>query len=223
MAMAMRLGSGNLIFEPVENWEKLPEGWSFIDVAGVAVDSRDNVYVFNRGDHPVVVFDRDGNLLRTFGEGVFSDRPHGIHTGPDDSIYCVDDGLHTIQKFTLDGKLLITLGSPNQPAPKWQGKPFNRPTHVAVSRVTGHLYVSDGYGNSRIHKFTPEGRPGPSAGEPRIDPRPFIRPHNVVIDKDDRGYLADREAHRVQGVDANSQVLPLWNNIHRPDGICLDA
>src|SRR5207247_933317 len=119
---------------------------------------------FNRGDHPVVVFDRDGNLLRTFGEGVFSDRPHGIHTGPDDSVYCVDDGLHTIQKFTLDGKLLMTLGSPNQPAPKWQGKPFNRPTHVAVSRVTGHLYVSDGYGNSRIHKFTPEGRLVAGAG-----------------------------------------------------------
>src|SRR5215475_382718 len=148
--MAMRLGSGNLIFEPVEGWEKLPEGWEFIDVAGVAVDARDHVYVFNRGAHPVIVFDRDGNLLRTFGEGIFSQRPHGIHTGPDESVYCVDDGLHTIQKFSLDGKLLMTLGSPNQPAPKWQGKPFNRPTHVAVSRVTGHLYVSDGYGNSRI-------------------------------------------------------------------------
>ncbi|PYN39699.1 MAG: hypothetical protein DMD95_23875, partial [Candidatus Rokuibacteriota bacterium] len=108
--MAMRLGSGNLLFEPVEGWEKLPEGWSFIDVAGVAVDGKDHVYVFNRGEHPVVVFDRDGNVLRSFGEGQFSQRPHGIHTGPDDSVYCVDDGLHTIQKFTLDGKLLMTLG-----------------------------------------------------------------------------------------------------------------
>jgi len=105
--MAMRLGSGTLLFEPVEGWEKLPEGWSFIDVAGVAVDARDHVYVFNRGDHPVVVFDRDGNVLRSFGEGLFSQRPHGIHTGPDDSVYCVDDGLHTIQKFALDGTLLM--------------------------------------------------------------------------------------------------------------------
>ena len=80
--MAMRLGSGSLVFEPVENWEKLPEGWSFIDVAGVAVDARDHVYVFNRGDHPVVVFDRDGKFLRSFGEGLFSKRPHGIHTVP---------------------------------------------------------------------------------------------------------------------------------------------
>src|SRR5262245_62961098 len=140
--MAMRLGGGNLLFEPVENWEKLPAGWSFIDVAGVAVDAQDKVYVFNRGEHPVVVFDRDGNLLRTFGEGVFSDRPHGIHTGPDDSVYCVDDGLHTIQKFTLDGKLLILLGSPTQPAPKCQGNPFNRPTPVPGPRLPGILYVS---------------------------------------------------------------------------------
>jgi DNA-binding beta-propeller fold protein YncE len=168
--MATTVGSGNLLFEPVENWEKLPPGWEFIDVAGVAVDSRDNVYAFNRSEHPVVVFDRDGNFLRSFGEGQFSDRPHGVHISPDESIYCVDDGLHTIQKFALDGKLLMTLGSPNQPAPKWQGKPFNRPTHVAVSQRTGYLYVSDGYGNSRIHKFTPDGRHVLSWGEPGIDP-----------------------------------------------------
>src|SRR5439155_1597621 len=120
-AMAMRLGSGDLLFEPVEGWEKLPAGWSFIDVAGVAVDGKDNVYVFNRGEHPVVVFDRDGNVLRSFGEGQ------------------------------------------------------------------------------------------------------FIRPHNVVIDKDDLVYVADREAHRIQVFDANGRFVTMWNNIHRPDGICLDA
>ncbi|MBI3326959.1 MAG: hypothetical protein HYZ81_09690, partial [Nitrospinae bacterium] len=221
--MATTVGSGNLIFEPVEGWEKLPPGWEFIDVAGVAVDSKDNVYIFNRGEHPVCVFDRDGNFLRSFGEGMFSQRPHGIHIAPDDSVYCVDDGLHTIQKFTLDGKLLMTLGSPNQPAPKWQGKPFNRPTHVAASRRTANLYVSDGYGNSRIHKFSPDGRLLLSWGEPGIDPGQFIRPHNVVIDRDDRVYIADREAHRVQVFDADGKFITMWNNIHRPDGICLDA
>jgi DNA-binding beta-propeller fold protein YncE len=220
--MATTVGSGNLQFEPVENWEKLPPGWEFIDVAGVAVDANDNVYVFNRGEHPVCVFNRDGNFLRSFGEGQFSDRPHGVHISPDESIYFVDDGLHTIQKFSLDGKLLMTLGSPNQPAPKWQGRPFNRPTHVAVSRRTGYLYVSDGYGNSRIHKFTPEGRHVLSWGEPGIDAGQFIRPHNVVIDRDDYVYIADREAHRIQVFDANGKFITMWNNIHRPDGICLD-
>src|SRR5262245_54775204 len=72
--VAMNRGSGRVVFEPVENWEKLPPGWSLIDVAGVAVNARDNVYVFNRGEHPVAVFDRDGNLLRSFGEGQFSQR-----------------------------------------------------------------------------------------------------------------------------------------------------
>src|SRR5207237_10634467 len=89
--MSGNLGSGNLLFEPVENWEKLPAGWEFVDVAGVAVDSKDNVYVFNRGEHPLIVFDRDGNVLRSFGEDIFSKRTHGLHIGPDDSVYCVDD------------------------------------------------------------------------------------------------------------------------------------
>lgn len=221
--MAMRLGSGSLWFEPVENWEKLPAGWTLIDVVGVTVDPSDNVYVFHRGEHPVIVFDRDGNVLRTFGEGCFSKRPHGINIGPDDSVYCVDDELHTIQKFTLDGKLLMTLGSPRQPAPKWQGKPFNRPTHVAVSRRTGHLYVSDGYGNSKIHKFTPDGRHVLSWGDTGIDPGQFIRPHNVVVDRDDFVYVADREAHRIQVFDSDGKLVTIWQNIYRPDGICLDA
>ena len=221
--MTITLGSGNLTFEPVENWEKLPEGWAFVDVAGVAVDAKDNVYVFNRGEHPVIVFDREGNLLRTWGEGSFTQRTHGIHISPDESVYCVDDGLHTIQKFTLDGKLLMTLGTPNQPSPSWGGQPFNRPTHVAVSPVTGDLYISDGYGNSRIHKFSPDGRHILSWGEPGVDAGQFINPHNVAIDKDDRIYVADRENFRMQLFDSSGKFLGMWNNIHRPDGICLDG
>src|SRR5438094_8508926 len=93
--MATIVGSGMLLFTPVENWEKLPSGWEFIDVAGVAVDSKDNVYVFNRSEHPVIVFDRDGNFLRSWGDGMFSTRTHGIHIGPGDLVYCVDDGNHT--------------------------------------------------------------------------------------------------------------------------------
>jgi DNA-binding beta-propeller fold protein YncE len=220
--MALILGSGMVRFEPVENWEQLPDGWSFIDVAGVAVDSKDNVYVLNRSEHPVIVFDKDGNFLRSIGEGMFSDRTHGIHIGPDDTLYCVDDGLHTVQQFAADGKRGLVLGTERQPAVKWAGKPFNRPTHAAVSPKTGYLYVTDGYGNSRVHKFAPDGRPVLSWGEPGIDPGQFIRPHNVAIDQDDNIYIADRENHRIQVFDANGKFLSMWNNIHRPDGICLD-
>ena len=221
--MTLTLGSGDLIFEPVEGWEKLPDGWAFVDVAGVAVDSGDNVYVFTRGEHPVIVFDREGNFLRSWGEGTFTQRTHGIHIGPDDSVYCIDDEMHAVQKFTTQGELLMTLGTPHRPSPKWGGQPFNRPTHAAVSPVTGDLYVTDGYGNCRVHKFSPEGRHILSWGEPGIDPGQFIRPHNVVIDKDDNVYIADRENHRIQVFDSDGRFLTMWNNIHRPDGLCLDA
>ena len=220
--MSVTLGSGSLQFEPVENWEKLPPGWAFVDAAGVAVDSKDNVYVFNRGEHPVIVFDRDGNMLRSFGEGHFSQRTHGIHIGPDDEVYCVDDGRHIVQRFTPEGKLLLTLGDPDKPAPKWQGEPFNRPTHVAISPVTRDIYVSDGYGNCRIHRFSYDGRHILSWGEPGVDPGQFIRPHNVVVDHEGLVYIADRENHRVQVFDPNGKFITMWNNIHRPDGIALD-
>ena len=209
-------------YRPVEGWGRLPEGWSYVEATSVAVDQKDNVYVFNRGTHPIIVFDREGRFLRSWGEGVFR-RPHGVTLGPDATLWLTDDLHHTIRQFTLEGKLLLTIGDPDTPSTLHGGKPFNRPTHVAVSRVTGHLYVSDGYGNSRIHKFTPEGRLVLSWGEPGIDPGQFIRPHNVVIDKDDHVYIADREAHRIQVFDPNGKFITMWNNIHRPDGICLDA
>ena len=220
--MATTVGTGALTFEYVPNWAKIPDDWSLMDVAGVGVDSKDNVYLFNRGEHPVIVLDQQGNLLRTWGEGTFSARPHGLHIAPDDSVFCIDDGFHVVRKYDADGKLLMTLGTDNKPATKWGGEPFNRPTHCAVSRKTGNIYVSDGYGNARVHKFDPDGRHLLSWGEPGIDPGQFVRPHNVVIDADDNIYIADREAHRVQVFDANGKYITMWNNIHRPDGICLD-
>ena len=192
-------------------------------MAGVAVDSKDDVYVFNRGEHPVIVFDRDGNFLRSWGEDMYAPRTHGIHIAPDDTVYCANDAMHTIQKFTPEGKLLMTLGTERSPAPVWEGQPFNRPTHAAVSPVTGDIYVSDGYGNCRVHRFSQDGKHILSWGEPGIDPGQFIRPHNVVIDNDDNIYIADRENHRIQVFDANGGFLTMWSNIHRPDGICLDS
>ena len=72
------LGAGNYTYEVVENWAKLPDGWGFKEVAAVGVDANDNVYAFNRGEHPMMVFDRQGNFLRSWGEGVFP-RAHGDH------------------------------------------------------------------------------------------------------------------------------------------------
>ena len=121
--MSVVLGTGEHRYRVVENWAKLPDRWEFRDVAAVACDSKDRVYVFNRGEHPMMVFDRDGNFLRSWGEGLFS-RAHGIHIDGDDNLYCTDDGDHTVRKISTDGKVLMTIGVPNEPAPFLSGKPF---------------------------------------------------------------------------------------------------
>ena len=124
-SMSIILGSGDYTYRPQEGWGKLPDGWDFGDVCGVAIDSKESVYVFNRGQHPMVVFDREGNFLRSWGEGVFTN-PHGAFIGPDDTIYCTDDGDHSVRHCTLDGKVLMTLGIPGKPTMKMSGQPFCR-------------------------------------------------------------------------------------------------
>ena len=110
--MAAIVGNGEYRYRIVEDWAKLPDGWSFKEVAAVGVDRNDNVYVFSRGEHPMMVFDRDGNFLRSWGEGQYP-RAHGVHMGPDDSIYLTDDGGHFVRKCRIeDGKVLLELGVP---------------------------------------------------------------------------------------------------------------
>jgi hypothetical protein len=96
------VGSGVHTYQVVEGWAKLPEGWSFQEVSGVGVDSHDRVYAFNRGKHPLMVFDRDGDFITSWGEGIFV-RPHAVTMGVDDTIYLADDGDHTVRKCTLEG------------------------------------------------------------------------------------------------------------------------
>src|SRR6266403_1225396 len=178
--MAIQLGSGEYTFEVNENWAKVPEEITLGDCAAVGVDRQNRVYAFNRGEHPVAVFDAEGTLLRTWGEGICS-RPHGVHMGPDDTMWLTDDGDHTVRKCSLDGKVLMTLGIPGEPKPYMSGEPFHRCTHTALS-PRGDLYVSDGYGNARIHKYTPDGKLQMSWGEPGTDPGQFNVPHNICCD-----------------------------------------
>ena len=165
----MSLAAQRPSYALVPGWGKLPDGWSFIEATAVGVDSKDNVYVYNRGAHPVIIFDRQGKFLRSWGEGMTS-RAHGITIGPDDTVWLTDDGNHTIRQYTADGKLLTSIGDPDKPSAAHGGKPFNRPTHVALSPQTGDIYISDGYGNSRVHKYDPKGRLLFSWGEPGTDP-----------------------------------------------------
>ncbi|MDE0185945.1 MAG: peptidyl-alpha-hydroxyglycine alpha-amidating lyase family protein [Candidatus Poribacteria bacterium] len=216
------LGSGSFTYEVSgKNWGNMPEDWTYKEATAVAVDSKDNVYVFNRGTHPMIVFDPGGNVVRTWGDGIFTN-PHGVTIGPDDSVYCVDNFDHTVRKFTPDGKLLMTLGAENQHSPAMSGIPFNEPTHLAVDSQTGDLYVADGYANARVHKFSPDGRLLFSWGESGTDPGQFNIVHNIVTDKEGWVYVADRENHRIQVFDSNGKYEAQWVNLSRAACIHVD-
>ncbi len=215
--MTAIFGSGEHRYRVVEGWAKWPADWQLGDVAAVGVDAGDRVYAFHRGEHPVVVLDREGNVLRTWGEGVFK-RAHGIHMGPDDTIYLTDDGDHTVRKCTLDGKILLTIGIPGNEAPFMSGEPFRRCTHTALS-PKNEIYVSDGYGNARVHKYTPDGKRITSWGEPGSGPGQFNLPHNIACDADGWVYVADRENHRIQVFDGEGRFETQWHDLHRPSGL----
>jgi DNA-binding beta-propeller fold protein YncE len=175
-------------------------------------------------------------VAHSWGEGFFK-RAHGSSISPDNSIYCTDDANHVVAKFTRDGKLLKTLGTPGQASDTgymqtfdlWDslrrivsgGPPFNRPTGVSIS-PKGEIYVSDGYGNARIHKFNAEGKLLLSWGEPGGDPGQFQLPHSVRVDKRGRVWVADRENHRIQIFDANGKFLKEWTNLLRPTDLFID-
>ena len=194
----MKTTTSQTKYEPVPGWAKLPMGVTFRgDATSIAVDSKDNVYVFNRGTEPIAVFDVDGNFLRGMGHDEFV-RPHGIEIDRNDDLYLVDDDGHFVQKRTNDGQVVFTIGTKGQPCDWQSGGMFNRPTDVAIHPETGELFVSDGYGNSRIHKFDPDGQHMMSWGEPGTDPGQFSLPHNISMLGLDKVVVADRENFRLQ-------------------------
>jgi DNA-binding beta-propeller fold protein YncE len=220
--MSVELGSGDYIYEELADWAKLPEGWSFQDAPDVAVDAQDRVYVFNRGDHPMVVFEPDGSFITSWGEGLFV-RPHGVTLSPDGALYCVDDGAHCIYKCSLDGQVLATIGTPGQPAPRLRGEPFNQPTKVTFHPDTGNMYIADGYGNARVHVYSVNSEHLFSWGSHGTDPGQFNLVHSIAIDSEGKVHVADRENHRVQVFDDRGNYLDQWNNLHRPCGLHIDG
>ncbi|MDA0335333.1 MAG: peptidyl-alpha-hydroxyglycine alpha-amidating lyase family protein [bacterium] len=209
------LGEGEYRYEVSgKNWGNLPEDWYYKEATAVAVNSKGQVYVFNRGTHPMLVLDRDGNVESWWGDGVFGN-PHGVTIGPDDSVFCVDNGDSTVRKFTPDGKLLMTLGTPNQPSGKMSGEPFCKPAHVAIDKRTGDFYVADGYSNARMHKYSPDGTYLFSWGASGTGEGQFNIVHNIDTDKNGWVYVADRENHRVQIFSPAGKYETQWNNLSR--------
>ena len=232
----MFYGTGKYTYQLVDNWAKLAEGESFFDVGGICIDKEDRVFVLNRSAHPVMVFDRGGNLLMSWGEGGFN-RPHGCCISPNGTIYCTDDENHTVTEYTPEGKLLRTLGTKNKPSDtgyrevpdvfekiasiKRGGPPFNRPTGVAVS-PSGDIYIADGYGNARVHKFSPDGTLLLSWGEPGPAPGQFRLPHSIRVDRQNRVWLIDRENSRIQIFDDKGKFITQWTDLLRPTDAFID-
>ena len=160
----MIYGTGDFSYELAEDWGSLPEGYEFHQVAGVGVDSQDQVYLFNRGNHQVMVFNNDGDFLKSWNQSFLG--PHGMCIGPDDNVYLVDRDAHIVLKYDLGERLLLTLGTRGQPSDTGYagdlaqvdrpGSPFHLPSGVAIAD-TGDIFISDGYGNCRVHHYDPTG------------------------------------------------------------------
>lgn len=234
-------------YEVVVGWPKplSADGYTWGSVAGVWAESPDRVFVFQRGELPIlekkigpgsvptrvatqgkprwqyclVVFDRNGNLVQSWRQ--HDDkfvRPHRVTINPYDRekhIWLVDDGAHQVFKFTNDGSKLLMVLGE-------KGKPgnepylFNRPTDVAFL-PNGDFYVSDGYVNTRVVKYDKDGKYLMEWGRPGKGPGEFNLVHSIAIDVDNqRVYVSDRSNSRIQIFNLNGQYVDEWNDIRSP-------
>jgi peptidylamidoglycolate lyase len=220
----------------VHGWPILPDGFVFGDISGVGIDSHDNVFVFHRAgrtwiepfpDEPIqnatiILFDgRTGKLLASWGEKMFI-MPHGLTVDQQDNVWVTDVGLQQVFKFSHDGKLLMTIGERGVPGS--DGSHFNRPTDVAILPDRS-FYVSDGYGNSRVLKFSADGRMLFEWGKKGAGPGDFDLPHGIAVDTQGRVYVCDRSNSRVQVFDGSGKFFDEWDRstVGRPFGISIGA
>jgi DNA-binding beta-propeller fold protein YncE len=204
-------------YEPVVKWLQSPAGHQFDVVTAVATDAADRVYVFHRGKRPIMVFDKNGKFLRSWGDEMI-DTAHGLRIDHAGNVWITDIGHHLVTKFSPEGKVLLTLGKKDEPG---DGRDqFNEPTDVAVA-PSGEFYVSDGYGNSRVVKFTQDGKYLKEWGKKGNGAGEFDLPHTICLDGKGRVYVGDRENNRVQVFDTEGKFLAQWKECGAPYGLFL--
>jgi len=205
------------MYEPVATWDTASVGVELDKILGIGIDSKGRVYATaGKGEKGVLVFDADGNVVDSWGKG-FVDK-HGLRV-IDDKVWVTDRERHIVMQFTLDGKPLRTLGTDGRSG--LGENEFNKPSDVAIA-PNGDIYVSDGYGNSRVMRFGADGKFKQSWGKKGNGPGEFDLVHNIVIDKKGRVYIADRENERVQIFDADGRFLEQWKHIGKPFGLYID-
>lgn len=221
-----RIGSGTHTYEVIRDFFKLPKGETFGLVSRVAADDQDRIYVFQRKDPPVVVFDREGKYLGAWGTGAVKD-PHGLKI-VGGVVYTTDRSDSVVKSFTLDGKLLLALGKPGAHSDTgctgapWLAEraagPFNHPTEM-MAHPNGDIYVTDGYRNARVHRFTRDGNLVKSWGTPGKRPGEFHLPHSIAFDQDGKLFVADRSNKRVQVFTPEGEFLDMWTGMGGPNDI----
>jgi DNA-binding beta-propeller fold protein YncE len=251
---SVTIEAGDRTYELVADWGQLPEGWQWGQVAGVACDSEDNVHVYTRTEHPYMVFDRSGKLIDHWGEQVF-DQAHSLFIDKNDDVFVLSHRGHFILKFDKSGKHQMTLGKRGVasdtgytkegrvPGSPWlsggglpvtngvahSAGPFNQPTDVATA-ADGTIFVSDGYRNCRVHKFSASGELLHSWGEPgnaqelrNSDKSPglFHTPHGIWVEGE-RVYALDRENNRIQIFSLDGDFIGMWTKLERPTDMYVD-
>ncbi|MEQ8791473.1 MAG: peptidyl-alpha-hydroxyglycine alpha-amidating lyase family protein [Pirellulaceae bacterium] len=202
---------------PAAGFLQLPPGLELGACAAVAVGGKGEIYLFHRGERPILCFDGQGEFLRGWGDDVI-DTAHGLRLDGEGNLWATDMAQHRVFKFDPQGKLLLSLGT---------GRPgdgpdqFNKPTDIAFG-ARGAVFISDGYGNSRVMKFTPGGRLIKSWGVRGKGKGEFHLPHSIVVDRQGRLLVGDRENDRIQVFDQEGALLDVWNGF-APYGLALDA
>jgi streptogramin lyase len=184
-------------------------------VSQVAVESSGRVHVLRRGEPPVLVYEPDGTFVRSYGAGEIFDS-HGISIDAWNRVWIADRDAHQIVVFDLSGQPILRIGERHHP--RWEA-PFNAPTRAAVA-PDGAVFVADGYGNARIHEFSAQGEWRSSFGEIGAGPRQFMTPHSVIVDRQQRLLVCDRENDRVQVFNREGQWLADWRGLCRPMDLC---
>ncbi len=206
----------------VKDWAQLPKGWNFGECSGVAVDKQDNVWVFNRGPHGIIQFDKHGNMLQAWGDGTIK-WSHGIRVDGEGNVWAVDQKGHVVIKYNPAGRVQMVLGNrQGTPGDNEAREGFSEPTGVTFA-PNGDLFVSDGYVNSRVVKIgrngdyiTHWGKKGNGDGE-------FTIVHDIALDSRGKLYVADRTNSRIQMFDMDGKFLGKWTDIGQPWGLAYSA
>jgi len=207
-------------FRPVAGWPsggRSAPGYGTGAVSAVATDRQGRVFVFQRAPEPVLIFQRDGTFVRAWGAGEFTS-PHGCRFDPEGNLWLTDNADHRVLKYTPEGKLLATFGTKGQAGE--DATHFNKPTDIAFA-PNGDVYISDGYGNSRVVRFSHEGKYLGAWGRKGTGEGEFNLPHSVVIDRTGKVYVADRENARVQVFTPEGKFLTQWHDTGHPYGLYL--